>query len=439
MGLSFRTQPPASYIPPSKEELKAAAQSVSLPGYDVGFATDLCNLAAGGEILPASSFRDTVAEWVREKNPQQDREQFASWQNRVADATEKQMAYQQALCDFLSAVDFGVVPGATPLEQAMNLLKLLATQQGGQGQDGQMMPIFSNNKNPEAVAEKMNTVMEDVESLSEEERELLDPDSEPSPEAGKGGGDPTQTCKLAEDLLKGKEVMLKISRTLDQLSRMQVRRQLELTPDPEGDERRLRPLEHLGELSRIPQSAWALPSRYRNYLAVTRQLPVREWVTRQERKQLLYVICDCSGSMGKNPRLYKAGGILMNRLKAVIDEDAELWFRWFDTGLKDRHEARTPDEARALIKQIGRGNYSGGGTAIADCIRAAVGDIQEIMQEDGHWRPELVVITDGEDNVSSLRLAELRGTRLHAFVVEEKNEALCRIAQASGGVGVQNF
>ncbi len=35
------------------------------------------------------------------------------------------------------------------MNQAMNLLKLLATQQGGQGQEGQMMPIFSNNKNPD--------------------------------------------------------------------------------------------------------------------------------------------------------------------------------------------------------------------------------------------------------------------------------------------------
>ena len=449
MSFSFRTRPPASYIPPTREEMKVAAQAAALPGFAPDFVEDLCNLAASGEILSPTSYRGEVERVTRERCPQQDKEAFATWTERVAKETQKRMRYHQAVSDFLGTVDFGVTPGSTPLEQAVNLLKLLATQQGGQASgsasgDGEMLPIFVDNDKAEAVAEKLNSVMEQVESLSDEERELLDPDGEkestPSSSAGKDGGkDPGQARKLAEDLLKGKEIMLRISRTLDKLTRMQVRREKKLVPDPEGDERRLRPMEHFGELSRIPQSAWALPRNYRNYLAVTRQLPVRERVTRKERKQLLYVICDCSGSMGSGQRIYKAGGIIMNRLKAVIDGDAELWFRWFDTSLKSRHEARTPEAARALIKSIGQGNSGGGGTAIGNCIRAAVGDIEEMMKSDDHWKPELLVITDGDDDVSSLRLAELHGVRLHAFVVEEKNEALTRLAQQSGGVGVGNF
>lgn len=443
MTFSFRTRSPASYIPPTRDEMKAAAQAAKLGGFAPDFVEDLCNLAAGGEVSAPSSCRSEVERIAREKNPQTKDEPFAAWDKRVASVVEARMRYHQAVSDFLGTVDFGVAPGATPLEQAMSLLKLLATQKGGQpsGGDGETLPIFSENPAPEKVAEKLNSVMEQVETLSDEERELLDPDGEPREQSssGKDGGeDPKQAVKLAEDMLRGKDIMLTISRNLDKLTRMRVTRQKKLEPDPEGNERRQRPMEHFGELSQISQSAWALPRGYRNYLAVTKQLPVRERVTRVERKQLLYVICDCSGSMSQNPRLFKAGGIVMNRLKAVIDGDAELWFRFFDTELKQRHEARTPDEARELIKMIGRGNSSGGGTAIVDCVRAAVADIKELATDD-HWRPELVVITDGDDDCSSLRLTELSGVRLHTFVVENKNEALCRIAQASGGVGVPQF
>ncbi len=441
MSFSFRTSPPMSYIPPTRDEMKTAAQAAKLPGFAPDFVEDLCNLAAGGAMNAPSSYRSEVERLARERTPQNKEEAFAAWDKRVANETEKRMRYHQSVCDFAGTLDFGIAPGATPLEQAVNLLKLLATQKGGQpgGGDGETLPIFGENSALEKVAEKLNSVMEQVETLSAEERELLDPDGEhDSSAAGDGGEDPKQAVKLAEDMLSGKEIMLRISRNLDKLTRMKVSRQKKLEPDPEGDERRLRPLEHFGELMRIPQSAWALPRNYRNYLAVTQQLLVRERVTRRERKQLLYVICDCSGSMGSGQRLFKAGGIVMNRLKAVIDGDAELWFRWFDTGLKQRHEARTADEARALIKQIGRGNSSGGGTAIANCVRAAVSDIQELATED-HWRSELVVISDGDDDCSSLRLADLQGVRLHAFLVENKNEALCRVAQASGGVGVQQF
>jgi uncharacterized protein with von Willebrand factor type A (vWA) domain len=230
--------------------------------------------------------------------------------------------------------------------------------------------IFVDNANPEATAEKINEAVETAESLTDEEKEMLEPDGEQSSdESGEGGSDPTQTRKLAEDMLGDKRVMLDISRHLDKLTRMQVRRQRKFELDPEGDERRFRPIAHLGELGKLPQSEWALPKNYRLYRAVTHQSMVRERYTRLERKQLLYVIIDCSGSMGSGQRLFKAGGILMNRLKAVIDGDAELWFRWFDTGLKKEHYVETPEQARELIKLVAQGNYSGGGTAIANCVR----------------------------------------------------------------------
>ncbi|OQA03213.1 MAG: hypothetical protein BWY68_00803 [bacterium ADurb.Bin400] len=233
--------------------------------------------------------------------------------------------------------------------------------------------------------------------------------------------------------------MVEISRHLDKLSRMQVRRQRKTETDPEGEEVRWRPMKHLGEIGRIPQSEWALPRPYRMYRHITGQTSVRERCTRIEKKQLLYIIIDCSGSMSSGKRIYKAGGILINRLKAVIAGEAELYVRFFDSSLKQEHHASTPEEAKALVKKFTEANYSGGNTAIAACTKAAHERIEEIMREGAVYRPELCVITDGDDDTSSLKLSDIPGTKLHAFVVECQNKHLAELARRSGGVGVEQM
>ena len=64
--------------------------------------------------------------------------------------------------------------------------------------------------------------------------------------------------------------------------------------------------------------------------------------------------------------------------------------------------------------------------------------LAEAIVNDGQLvRPELVIVTDGEDNVSALMLAEFDATRLHAFVVVRKNAELVQLAQSTGGIGIE--
>ena len=186
-------------------------------------------------------------------------------------------------------------------------------------------------------------------------------------------------------------------------------------------------MEHLGEVGRIPQSEWALPRPYRMYRHITGQTSVRERCIRIERKQLLYIIIDCSGSMGSGQRIYKAGGILMNRLKAVIAGEAELYVRLFDNTLKEEHHASTPEEARTLMKYFTGHNFSGGGTNIPGCVKAAHARIEEIIAQGATYRPELCIVTD------------IPGTKLHAFMVECQNPHLAGLARRSGGVGIERL
>lgn len=448
MSFSFRTAPPATYITPSRDEMREVADRVGLKSFSRDLVADLGNLAAGGSICPPSSYRQEVMDRVSEQLPAPD--SFGNWQishgrttNRqeaIQDRVGKAMQYHQNVCDFLQTVDLQKFPGNTPLEQAMNMLKLLSEKDGGKGggEGGEPLPIFTDNDMSEKIGEDLNHLMDEVDSLSEDEKSLLDPDQDAGSENGENGDDGLQKMKLASDMQKGKDVMLEISRNLDSLSRMQVRKSKKQESDPAGEEIRNRPIAHLGEMSKMVKSEWALSSTYRTYRMVTHASQVRERVTTIEKKQLLYIIIDCSGSMGRGQRIYKAGGILMNRLKAVISGEAEIFVRFFDSRLYEEHHASTANEAKELIKSFTEKNYSGGATDISECARAAQKRIEEIVAEGTTYRPELVIITDGDDKIN-LIVKDFAGTKMHAFMVECSNKALADLAVKTGGVGINKL
>ena len=131
------------------------------------------------------------------------------------------------------------VPGSTPLEQAMNLLKLTSKKQGesGGGEGGEQLPIFVDNENAEKSAGGLNNLLDTLESLSEDEKQLLDPDQDADAGASEGGDDGLQKMKLAEQMLAGKEEMLKISRNLDKLTRNASSSSAEVRSGPVGRRR----------------------------------------------------------------------------------------------------------------------------------------------------------------------------------------------------------
>jgi len=466
---TFRTTPPATYIPPNGEEMREVANKVGLKSFSKDLVADLCNLAAGGQIIPPSGYRAEVARRVEESLPAPDSNgrwsitvrkdgektsrSTTNRQEAIASRTEGAMRYHQNVADFLQAVDLAKFPGESPLEQAMSLLKLLSKKSGGQGggEGGEPLPIFQENDRPEGTAEALHDAMDTVDSLSEEEQDMLDPDGQshevqksPEGDGQRTGGKSLDRLKVAEDIVEGsdKRVMLDISRQLDQFTKMQARRQRLEEPDPAGEEVRTRPIRHLGELQRVAKTAWATRqenSSYFLYQAITGQLPVRERVTRMERKQAIFVLVDGSGSMSGRKH-WKATGVVMNRLKAVLSGDAEVWVSVFDTQLSRVHHASTPAEAREVIKKFAAGNFSGGGTDIAAAVRAAHKYVDDkIKAGEALYRPEIVVLTDEDTSVTGLKKSEISGTKVHGFAMEVANKSLVDLARSTGGVGLDKF
>lgn len=455
---TFRTTPPLTYLTPSREEMAAMADQVGLRRYAPDLVEDLSNLLAGGELVAPSRYGQQVRAEAEKSLPPAD--SYGEWQLRdgsytsnrqraLAEKTESRMRYHQRVQDFLRDLDATQMPGATPLEKAMGWLKILAAMPGGEGggQGGEeALPIFLDEQSSgEGVAEQLEEAVGDAKSLSGEERELLDADGtgeddEQSSDTPKNpGSDPSQVRRLAEKMLRGEDELLRVSRHLDKLSPMRVAKSNKLEADPEGDERRWRPIRNLGELHKIPQSEWALPKSYRMYRALTGQTPVRERCVRTEKRQLLYILIDCSGSMGNGERIAKAGGVLLNRLKAVVAGEAEVYFRFFDGSPRQEHHAATPEEAKALMTQVmSRGNYSGGSTDIRAAVQAAATRINELITSGEQlYRPEICLVSDGEAAVPNRE--DLGGARLHVFNVECAQQELVELARSTGGVGIDRL
>lgn len=134
------------------------------------------------------------------------------------------------------------------------------------------------------------------------------------------------------------------------------------------------------------------------------------------------------------------GSQVLNRLKAVLDGDAEVFVSVFDTNLSTVHRASTPEEARELIKKFADGNFSGGGTDIAAAVRAAHKYIEDAIKAgDALYRPEIVVLTDEDTSIAALKPSEIPGTRVHGFAMEVSNPVLVKLARSTGGVGIDNF
>lgn len=433
----FRTSV-EGYLAPSREEMRDAAQKVGLRSYSRDLVIDLANLAAGGKVNPPSKYSDAVMQRVLERleKPGSDGEWKLSdgrWTKEkskiIADRHKTQMAYQQNVCDFLSEIDMGRFEGETPLEQAMSCLKLLSKLKGGNGggEDGEPLPIFQEGS-PERVAHQLHDSIDSVDTLSEIEKELMGE----TPEMSKR--------EIAEDMMD-KSIWLNISRQLDSLSKMQVRKCKMQEADPNGEEVITRSINGFDELSKLSKSEWASYQTSRSYFwyrVAGMQARVRERVITIEKKQLLFIMVDCSGSMDSGNRIAKACGILMNRLKAVIAGEAELYFSFFDTELVKVYSVKTPEEAKSLMETLRNKNFSGRSTNIDGCMKQAKAEIDKIIAEGATYRPELVVVTDGDDTISSTA-KDFAGTKVHAFVVEERNPKLVDLAKATGGVGIENF
>lgn len=448
-----RTKAPYNYIAPNKGDMEPIAKKIKLKRYNESLIHDMANIAAGGEILPPSEYAGAIEIIAEQTLPGPDSD--GEWSTPEGYTKNKNEAiqhhtlniqkYHDNVTDFLQNIEFNNVPGASPVEKSMMLLKLMQEQNGEtsstieqDGQDG--LPL---NQSGQQSANQMNQTLDEITTLDDIDEELLglkqEMDQMEEPKKGEPSKRTLMQMRLAQDMANGKAIWLKVSRKLEDISRMSVARLKKFEPDVHGQDVRSRPIENFNEIGKINPMEYSLPDTYQLMRVITRAAHIRERGIHTEKQQLLYIIIDSSGSMEGN-KIHKAGGILMNRLKSVIKGDAQIYARFFDTDLYEEHKATNADEAKALVDMFNKENFSGGGTDIAGCLTMANKRIEELLDNNELLtRPELVVITDGESDIRSLIPRNFHPTKVHAFVVEYSNQSLVKFARDTGGVGIDRL
>jgi uncharacterized protein with von Willebrand factor type A (vWA) domain len=340
--------------------------------------------------------------------------------------------------DFVNSFDLESVPGDTPMRRALSLMKALelvakeAPPEVG-SRKGPVRALSSDAvsneggkftfASPEKTARLLKKRFEAVKEMSDEEQTIL-------------GTDPVSIIKTG---LKAGD-FLRISRKLKRYDNFALRPTNKVKADVNGTDTRMRPIKDFSEIGRATSDFWGLPKRLQNFRMVTNQVMVREKVKKEDKKQLLYILVDVSGSMKDGDRRAKAVAVVLNRLTSVVRGEAVLIVRTFSNRLLERWEVEDATDAKTVMSRIVNHPFSENSTAIGNCTASAVQEIEH-MSESGRFegtKPDLAVVTDGQDTVD-MQLEELRGIKLHAFVCDGVNEGLTQLAVKSGGCGVGSF
>lgn len=429
------TEDPAHFIPPTVRTIEHIARREGLGELtpeEFDFIWDLLAKTAGAEVR---EFDEAEAQADAAVHAMSEAEAFIArngntnpYEWDLTSRFEQEFhLYQHQRYEALVQVDLNELPGYNKPTQAVRLLWLFRAMQR------LWILLVINIEFELSFVDALAEAFEKIEALGEQQIEML--------EVFVGGDEPNENAillglELAMSNIQVDE-MLRIARTLNELAELQGR--AKLTPDPNGEETVLRDIQDLGELGKATQSAYTLPRRLRMQRAASGELDVRDPRTRRAQKQLLFMVVDGSGSMLDYEFLgaSRAAGVVMNRLRAVIDGDAELYLRFFDAELREQEfRADTPESARELMRVVSdAAQYMGGSTEFAETLLAASKRAEEILTARGLRDPEVVFITDGQAPVPSLSV--LDGKTLHAFQVGEvENLELSALARQSGGMGV---
>ena len=239
----------------------------------------------------------------------------------------------------------------------------------------------------------------------------------------------------------GIEALLRISRVANEYVAFQPRFEKKMIPAPDGEQTRTRMMQSYDELAKLTPAAWALKvaaPRYFRYRLATKSFVVREKIKRSDKKQLFYAMLDRSKSMQQGERIFKLLAILINRLRAVGRREAVLGYSWFDSQVAEQILVEEVSQVREQIHSLTHGFFTGDDTDINLALRVGAERIRNLIDDLDAERPELILVSDGDHGIN-VTPEELKGIVLHVFIVEAQNDDLIQLAEATGGVALQEL
>lgn len=250
-------------------------------------------------------------------------------------------------------------------------------------------------------------------------------------------GSASEHLVVTLDLLKhaARYLILSTSRKLERFSAFALVKRNKFFIDPDGDEFEQRPMESLGEISRISPRDFVFLSLFPDYFRhrlVTLDFQIREAGRTDEVREVSYVMIDKSPSTLVQGRWCKAFGILFNRMLGIIKSDAIVVLQFFDNEVEKPISVTNFDEAMSILKLAKVSTFVGSGTDINNAIRTGLARLKNVPKS-MQFKLNLIIVTDGKDNVD-VELEELGQVCLHAFIVADENKELQNLCFSSGGI-----
>jgi hypothetical protein len=438
---SIRTLPPINFAVPMRDEISSLAKELGLKAWSYPFCYDLIHIGAGGTYVSKEIWLEKL---FKEAEQYEDRNEEASF---LKSATE----YHENVINFLQSIDFKSLPGSNPLQKAIALLVTLSKTAGGtptgKGGSNSALPIFVESN----VSTVPIRIYDEISALDGSDLELLLADEQNLASSSEYSERDLQEINLASCVLSSeiKTKIIEVARVLEENVNLRIIGVTSKSAKKQASVPLRRQMLSLDELGKVTPDALAIKQASPDLFwlkAVERDLSIRTRRSEDSldpeiaRKQLLYMLLDATGSMKVDPsgRYYShikstlARAVLHNRLKGVLEGEAELFFRFFDTNIYTEHRATNSMQAKKLLKTVATCSYSGGDTKIDYCIRQTVKAIKKHMDKGVFITPHLALVTDGVDTVN-LSINDLEDTTLHVFFCGGYNQKLAAVAKESGG------
>ena len=129
--------------------------------------------------------------------------------------------------------------------------------------------------------------------------------------------------------------------------------------------------------------------------------------------------------------LFKAGGVLFNRLLLTLDDAADVSVQLFDEKLHGRINVDGPHEAEKIMTLIRMAHFVGSGTNIDTALRNTIAAIKKLPTRKSP--DHVILVSDGKAKVD-ITPEECSLIRLHCFLLGGSNDSLKQISQRTGGV-----
>lgn len=162
---------------------------------------------------------------------------------------------------------------------------------------------------------------------------------------------------------------------------------------------------------------------------IKKELAVKEKVKPEEKKQILYMLVDDSGSMSCKVKQTYVRAVLLNRLESVVDGKSELKFCLYESERYAFSEVKDKKSAQVLFKDMSLRRPRGGGTYIGNVLQETIDEIHAIP---GYHDPEIMIVCDGDDHVDPGSI-DYKGVRINVVLLGTTNKNLQQVATETGG------